>query len=91
MYSPSRSKARWICSPELAGGADFLKAVGGPLPEISFVPTGGITPELAKDYFALDNVFAVGGSWIAPKDLLQKGDFDAILQRARAALALASP
>jgi 2-dehydro-3-deoxyphosphogluconate aldolase/(4S)-4-hydroxy-2-oxoglutarate aldolase len=73
---------------ESAGGINYLKSVGGPLPEISFVPTGGVTPELAKDYLALDNIFAVGGSWIAPGDLLRKGDFDAILGRAREAYTL---
>jgi 2-dehydro-3-deoxyphosphogluconate aldolase/(4S)-4-hydroxy-2-oxoglutarate aldolase len=73
---------------ESAGGIDYLKSVGGPLPEVSFVPTGGVTPELAKDYLALANVFAVGGSWIAPADLLRKGDFDAISGRARDAFAI---
>lgn len=73
---------------ESAGGIDYLKSVGGPLPEVSFVPTGGVTPELAKDYLALDNVFAVGGSWISPGELLRKGDFDAILGRARDAYTL---
>ena len=73
---------------ESAGGIDYLKSVGGPIPEVSFVPTGGVTPQLAKDYLALDNVFAVGGSWISPNELLRKGDFDAILQRARDAFAI---
>jgi 2-dehydro-3-deoxyphosphogluconate aldolase/(4S)-4-hydroxy-2-oxoglutarate aldolase len=73
---------------EVAGGIDYLKAVGGPLPEVRFIPTGGVTPALAKDYLALDNVFAVGGSWLSPGDLLRKGDFDAIFQRSRDALAL---
>lgn len=73
---------------ESAGGIDYLKSVGGPIPEVSFVPTGGVTPQLAKDYLALDNVFAVGGSWIAPGDLLRKGDFDAILGRARDSFAI---
>lgn len=63
---------------ELAGGAPYLKAVGAPLPEVRFVPTGGITTKNAPAYFALSNVAAVGGSWIAPKPLLEAGDFDAI-------------
>jgi 2-dehydro-3-deoxyphosphogluconate aldolase/(4S)-4-hydroxy-2-oxoglutarate aldolase len=63
---------------ELAGGVDYLKAVGGPLPEVRFMPTGGITPERARDYLALSNVACVGGSWITPKQLLAAGDFKAI-------------
>lgn len=63
---------------EHAGGIPYLKAVGAPLPELRFVPTGGISVELAQDYLALANVAAVGGSWITPKNLLDAGDFDAI-------------
>lgn len=63
---------------ELAGGIAFLKAVGAPLPELSFVPTGGIDAKLAEEYLALPNVFAVGGSWLTPKSLLDAGDFAAI-------------
>ena len=65
------------------------KSVGGPIPEVSFVPTGGVTPALAKDYLALDNVFAVGGSWLSPEKLLRDGNFEAISERARDAIALA--
>lgn len=73
---------------ESAGGVDYLKSVGGPIPEVRFVPTGGVTPALAKGYLALENVFAVGGSWLSPDKLLRDGDFDAISERARGALAL---
>ena len=67
---------------ELAGGVPYLKAVGGPLPEISFVPTGGVSVKNAGAYLALPNVAAVGGSWITPKDLLAAGDFAGIGQLA---------
>ena len=62
----------------MAGGIPFLKAVGAPLPELSFVPTGGIDARLAEEYLALPNVLAVGGSWLTPKKLLVAGDFEAI-------------
>ena len=70
---------------ELAGGVPYLKAVGAPLPEVRFVPTGGVSAANAADYLALPNVAAVGGSWVAPKDLLKAGDFQAIQEIARAA------
>ncbi|MDH3533185.1 MAG: bifunctional 4-hydroxy-2-oxoglutarate aldolase/2-dehydro-3-deoxy-phosphogluconate aldolase [Gammaproteobacteria bacterium] len=73
---------------ELAGGIPYLEAVGAPLPELRFVPTGGISAELAKDYLALANVAAVGGSWITPVRLLETGDFDGIARIAAAAARL---
>lgn len=73
---------------ELAGGAEYLKAVGGPLPEIRFMPTGGISAERAKDYLAMTNVACVGGSWITPKSLLAAKDFDTIGKLAAEAVKL---
>ena len=73
---------------ELAGGIPYLRAVGAPLPELRFVPTGGITAELAGDYLALPNVAAVGGTWITPKCLLDASDFDRIGQLAADAIAI---
>lgn len=67
---------------EAAGGVDFLKALGGPLPHIDFMPTGGITPQNAGDYLALRNVVAVGGSWIASAEEMANGDWDAIADKA---------
>ena len=63
---------------ELAGGAKFLKAVGAPIPEVSFMPTGGIGPDNVSDYLSLKNVACVGGSWIAPASLLEQQEFVAI-------------
>ncbi|MAG00192.1 MAG: keto-deoxy-phosphogluconate aldolase [Acidiferrobacteraceae bacterium] len=73
---------------ELAGGCAMLKAVSAPLPEISFMPTGGISATTASDYLALDNVRAIGGSWITPPDLLRAGDFSAISRLAKDAASL---
>ena len=63
---------------ELAGGISMLKALGAPIPDARFFPTGGITPELARDYLALPSVACIGGSWLTPTDLITKGDFKAI-------------
>ncbi len=63
---------------EIGGGVAALKAFAGPYPEARFIPTGGITPELLPNYLALKNVIACGGSWLAPRDLLSAGRFDAI-------------
>ena len=73
---------------QLSGGAAFLKALGAPIPEVSFMPTGGIGPDNAMDYLALPNVACIGGSWIAPPGLLRDGDFGAIAKLAAAAASL---
>ena len=73
---------------EAAGGASALGSLEGPLPQITFCPTGGITPQNAKTYLALPNTLCVGGSWIAPKALVAAGAWDEITQIARRAAVL---
>jgi 2-dehydro-3-deoxyphosphogluconate aldolase/(4S)-4-hydroxy-2-oxoglutarate aldolase len=63
---------------ETMGGVAMLKALGGPYPEVRFIPTGGITPELLPNYLRLASVVACGGSWMAPRHLLAEGKFEAI-------------
>ncbi len=73
---------------EPAGGIDYLKSLAGPLPDIFFCPTGGIGAEKAADYLALANVACVGGSWIATKEMIARGDWAAIEARAKSAAAI---
>ena len=73
---------------EQAGGIAALNALGAPLPQVGFCPTGGVTPASAPAYLALGNVLCVGGSWVAPKDRVAAGDWAAIEALARAAAAL---
>lgn len=72
-----------------AGGIGMLKAMAGPLPDLRFCPTGGITPETAADYLRLPNVVCVGGSWIAPEAAVAGGDWRTVEKLAAAATALA--
>jgi len=73
-----------------AGGPSFLKALGSPLPQIRFCPTGGVSPGNARDYLRLANVLCVGGSWVAPRDRIAAGDWGTITALAADASALAS-
>ncbi|ACY97318.1 MULTISPECIES: bifunctional 4-hydroxy-2-oxoglutarate aldolase/2-dehydro-3-deoxy-phosphogluconate aldolase [Thermomonospora] len=73
---------------QAAGGPAYLKALAGPLPQVRFCPTGGITPQTAPDYLALPNVGCVGGSWLAPEEAMRAGAWDRIRQLARQAAAL---
>lgn len=73
---------------EAAGGAPALKAIGAPIPQVSFCPTGGVSPENAGDYLSLPNVLCAGGSWVAPSALIESGDWLAIPRLAAAAARL---
>ncbi|MGJ8611383.1 MAG: bifunctional 4-hydroxy-2-oxoglutarate aldolase/2-dehydro-3-deoxy-phosphogluconate aldolase [Octadecabacter sp.] len=73
---------------EAAGGAPLLKGLSSPLPQIKFCPTGGVSLANAPTYLALPNTVCVGGSWVAPSDLVDAGDWDAIETLAREAAAL---
>lgn len=71
-----------------SGGAPAIKALGGPLPQVSFCPTGGISLANATDYLRLPNVLCAGGSWVAPDAKVQSGDWAGIETLAREAAAL---
>jgi 2-dehydro-3-deoxyphosphogluconate aldolase/(4S)-4-hydroxy-2-oxoglutarate aldolase len=73
---------------EASGGAPALKAIGAPIPQVSFCPTGGVSPRNAQDYLSLANVICAGGSWVAPKDAVTRGDWSQITSLAREAAAL---
>ncbi|MGR3271121.1 bifunctional 4-hydroxy-2-oxoglutarate aldolase/2-dehydro-3-deoxy-phosphogluconate aldolase [Thalassococcus profundi] len=73
---------------EANGGAPALKAIGAPIPQVRFCPTGGVSLKNAGDYLGLSNTLCVGGSWVAPKDLVAKGDWKAIEELAAEAAAL---
>jgi 2-dehydro-3-deoxyphosphogluconate aldolase / (4S)-4-hydroxy-2-oxoglutarate aldolase len=76
---------------DIAGGVGWLKAVAAPLAALRFCPTGGIGPETAPAYLALANVACVGGSWVAPKGAVAKGDWATVERLAAAAAALNRP
>ncbi len=70
---------------EASGGAPALKAIGAPLPQITFCPTGGVSPANARDYLSLSNVVCAGGSWVAPKQMVLDQDWAGIETLAREA------
>jgi 2-dehydro-3-deoxyphosphogluconate aldolase/(4S)-4-hydroxy-2-oxoglutarate aldolase len=70
---------------EQAGGAAFLKSLASPFAGIRFCPTGGIGVGNARDYLDLPNVICIGGSWVAPDNLVNAGKWDDIEALARQA------
>lgn len=63
---------------EVVGGLSALKALAGPFSDVKFCPTGGIEQKNYQDYLAQKNVFAVGGSWLTPKELVATQNWQAI-------------
>ena len=73
---------------DISGGPKMLKVLSGPYPMMKFIPTGGINNSSMIDYLKLDNVVAVGGSWIVKKELIESGKFDEIMKLTKEALSL---
>jgi 2-dehydro-3-deoxyphosphogluconate aldolase/(4S)-4-hydroxy-2-oxoglutarate aldolase len=71
-----------------AGGIGMLNAIYGPLSDVMFCPTGGISQDTASQFLALKNVACVGGSWLTPKDAIAAGDWQRITDIAKAASGL---
>ncbi len=72
---------------EQLGGLDYLRTVGGPLPDVAFCPSGGVTVNNYRDYLAAPNVYCVSGSWVAPEALVTAGDWAEIERRVATTLA----
>jgi 2-dehydro-3-deoxyphosphogluconate aldolase / (4S)-4-hydroxy-2-oxoglutarate aldolase len=70
------------------GGPGALRALGAPLPQAKFCPTGGVNLQNAPSYLALQNVACVGGSWVAPAAAIQSADWARIRALAAEAAAL---
>ena len=70
---------------EVAGGVATLRAFSGPFSDVQFCPTGGISAANMTDYLTLPNVLCVGGSWVAPNDLIIQGRWDEVSQLAATA------
>ncbi len=59
-------------------GPKYLKAIHGPLPDIDLMPTGGVSKENIKDWFAAGAIAVGAGSALCPKTLAYEGKFDEI-------------
>lgn len=72
-----------------AGGPSMLKNIAAPFAHLdpTFIPTGGVTLETMADWLSLPLISAVGGTWIARPEDMRNGDWMAVTDRARAAVA----
>jgi len=73
---------------EIAGGARMLQMLGDSFPDLEFYAAGGISRDGAPKYLALPNVICVGGSWVAPKSMIDAADWPGIEALARDAASL---
>lgn len=73
-----------------AGGLAMLKALSGPLADVRFCPTGGVSPDNLATFLQQPNVALVGGSWLTPADAVARGDWATITRLAREAVTIAA-
>ncbi|TPH43831.1 bifunctional 4-hydroxy-2-oxoglutarate aldolase/2-dehydro-3-deoxy-phosphogluconate aldolase [Helicobacter pylori] len=73
---------------EYCGGVKLLNAFNGPFKGVKFCPTGGISADNMRSYLNLENVLCVGGSWLAPKNLIQNKEWDKITEICKRSLVL---
>ena len=71
---------------EAAGGIPMLKSIAGPIPQATFCPTGGISPENYNAYLNLSNVACVGGSWLVPSDAVKPKNWAKVTELAKQAI-----
>lgn len=89
-YTPTEVITAWEAGadviklfPAEIGGAPYLKALRGPLPQVRFLPTGGVNLQTLPAFFEA-GACAVGlGSQLVDPAALQRGDFRAVEQSAR--------
>jgi 2-dehydro-3-deoxyphosphogluconate aldolase/(4S)-4-hydroxy-2-oxoglutarate aldolase len=72
-----------------AGGVPMIKALASVFRDVRFMPTGGVSASNLADYLALPAVAACGGSWLTPREAIAAGDWQAVTDLAKQAIAIA--
>ena len=70
---------------ETVGGLKAIKALSDPFPQLRFIPTGGIKLGNLAEYLQMEKIHAVGGSWMAKRQMIADGNFDEITRLAKEA------
>jgi 2-dehydro-3-deoxyphosphogluconate aldolase / (4S)-4-hydroxy-2-oxoglutarate aldolase len=70
---------------EAVGGLKAIKAMSDPFPQLRFIPTGGVKLENLKEYLKMEKIHAVGGSWMAKRQMIADGKFEEIARMAKEA------
>jgi 2-dehydro-3-deoxyphosphogluconate aldolase/(4S)-4-hydroxy-2-oxoglutarate aldolase len=67
------------------GGLKAIKSMSDPFPQLRFIPTGGVRLENVAQYLQNEKIQAVGGSWMAKRQMIADGKFVEITRLAREA------
>ena len=70
------------------GGLAAVKALAAPFSSMKFMPTGGVSASNLKEYLECGKVAACGGTWMVKSMLIEAGDYAAIEELARQAVAI---
>lgn len=70
---------------ETVGGLKAIKAMSDPFPQLRFIPTGGIRLANLTEYLQMEKIYAIGGSWMAKRQMIAEGKFDEITRLAKEA------
>jgi 2-dehydro-3-deoxyphosphogluconate aldolase/(4S)-4-hydroxy-2-oxoglutarate aldolase len=70
---------------ETLGGLSAIRAMSDPFPQLRFIPTGGLRLENAAQYLQDGKIHAIGGSWMAKRQMIAAGNFDEITRKAKEA------
>lgn len=73
---------------EPSGGIRMIRALLGPYPQLRLMPTGGIAPANIRDYLAIPQVIACGGSWMVSEELLRSRNWSEVGRLTREAVEL---
>ena len=73
--------------PSSLGGVPYMKALRGPLPDVSFIPTGGIGPAEVTAFLEAGAAAVGAGGELCPSSAIVSGDFSRITELARAFVA----
>ncbi|MCA9262309.1 MAG: bifunctional 4-hydroxy-2-oxoglutarate aldolase/2-dehydro-3-deoxy-phosphogluconate aldolase [Planctomycetales bacterium] len=76
---------------EPSGGLTYLKSIAAPYAHlgIRYIPLGGVSPENLADYLAYPAIAAVGGSWLAPRNIIRDENWGLIRRHASVATEIA--
>jgi 2-dehydro-3-deoxyphosphogluconate aldolase/(4S)-4-hydroxy-2-oxoglutarate aldolase len=70
---------------ETVGGLKVIKAMSDPFPQLRLIPTGGIRLANLTEYLQMEKIHAVGGSWMAKRQMIAEGKFNDITRLAQEA------
>jgi 2-dehydro-3-deoxyphosphogluconate aldolase / (4S)-4-hydroxy-2-oxoglutarate aldolase len=93
-YTPTEALTAWEAGADLiklfpasVGGADFVKAILAPLPQLEIVPVGGVNLDTAADFISKGAVALGVGSSLVNQKLLDTNDLEEMTRRALAFIA----